>query len=85
MVGENADPLHCPRSGCSTYTVYIYNKDVRAKLKENRPHDMLSERWAEVQPHEVTAHDPDEARRLATDRFPVREGFVITEIFRADA
>ncbi|MGC2856474.1 hypothetical protein ACM64Y_13455 [Novispirillum sp. DQ9] len=83
MNGDHADPLHRPRGGCETYAVHIYNRDVRARVKENRPHHILSERWAEEQTHEVVAHDEREARAMAERRFPSTQGFVITTVSRA--
>lgn len=83
MPGENPDPLHRPRSGCATFSVHIYNSDVRATLKENQSHHMLSERWAEEQTHEVVAQSAEEARAIAAQRFPAKDGFVITAVNRA--
>lgn len=85
MPGEQADPLHCPRGDCATYSVHIYNSDVRHTVKENRAHHTLSERWAEEQTHEVVAENENEARTLAAQRFPATEGFVITSVERAFA
>lgn len=83
MTGDHADPLHRPRGGCDTYAVHIYNRDVRQRVKENQPHHILSERWAEEQTHEVVAADEREARALAAQRFPAKDGFVITTVSRA--
>lgn len=83
MQSEYADPLGSPNRGCTMYAVLIYNQRVRADVKENRPQHILSERWAEEQMHEVCADSEADARRIASDRFPESEGFVITRIERA--
>lgn len=80
---EKADPLHSPRRGGTMYAVFIYNREVRDCVKDNEPHHTLSERWAEVQTHEVCADSAEEARELAQRRFPVRDGFVITGVREA--
>jgi hypothetical protein len=85
MPAHHADPLHRPRGGCKAFAVHIYNKDVRQTVKENRPHHILSERWAEEQTHEVVAKDERHARTLAEQRFPSHQGFVITTIDPAHA
>lgn len=83
MPGDHADPLHRPRGGCEKFAVHIYNSDVRQTVKENRPHHILSERWAEEQTHEVVAKDERQARAMAEQRFPAAQGFVITTVNRA--
>lgn len=82
MSEKHADPLSCPRGNCTTFAVHIYNADVRQRVKENRPHHTISERWAVPQAHEVVAQDASEARRLAELRFPPQQGFVISAVER---
>lgn len=74
------DPLYCPKSGCSTYGVSLYNAEVRSLLKENRSHSYFDDDWANEHCQRVTAHDADEARTLALRRYRPEDGFVITEV-----
>lgn len=80
MPAQQADTLHSPHLGCTTYAVHIYNKTVREHVKMNEPHHMHSERWAEEQTHEVCADSAEQARSIAAGRFPESEGFVITSV-----
>ncbi|MBF0560874.1 MAG: hypothetical protein HQL37_02435 [Alphaproteobacteria bacterium] len=74
------DPLYCPKSGCKTFGVSLYNAEVRGLLKENRSHLFFADDWANEHCQRVTAHDPEEARSLALKRYRPEDGFVITEI-----
>lgn len=80
MPAHQADTLHSPRLGGTTYAVHIYNKAVRESVKKNEPSHMHSERWAEEQTHEVCANTVEQAREIAASRFPESDGFVITSI-----
>ncbi len=71
------DPLDCPRTGCRAFEVQLYNQVVRALVKENREHRDFDDRWADLNRQMVQAHDADEARRIASRRYPPEEGFVI--------
>lgn len=62
------------------FEVAVYNRDVRAALKENRSHLIFGDHWADVQIHDVTAHDETEARELIENRFPSKDGFVVGEM-----
>lgn len=62
------------------FEVAVYNREVRAALKENRSHVLYGDHWADVQLHDVTAHDEKEARELIEDRFPSEDGFVVEEM-----
>lgn len=62
------------------FEVAIYNRDVRAAVKENRSHSLYGDHWADVQLHDVTAHNESEAREMIADRFPPAEGFVVEEM-----
>jgi hypothetical protein len=85
MSPRQADTLHSPRLGCTTYAVLIYNRTVRARMKENKPNHLHSDRWAEAQTHEVCADSVEDARRIAAARFPAGDGFVITDVVVAGA
>ncbi|MBL6959132.1 MAG: hypothetical protein ISR52_09125 [Rhodospirillales bacterium] len=83
--------LHLPSNGQKVFEVAIYNKVVRALVKENQSHTFFEDHWADVQLQDVHAKDEDEARDLVAERFPPADGFVIDhlnptnfEIFIAD-
>lgn len=62
------------------YLVTIYNKVVRALVKENQTHTFYSDLWADAHTQDVTAETEAEARSIATHRFPPEDGFVIEHI-----
>ena len=72
--------LHKPLDGESVYEVSVYNKEVRSLVKENQSHEDYEDRWAYSQLHDVVAEDEDEARRLASERYPESDGFVIETV-----
>lgn len=73
-------PPYCPRTGCRTFIVSVYNAVVRALAKENASHHKYDLHWAEVQEREVVAANEDEALRLSESFFPESEGFVVTKV-----
>lgn len=75
-----ASELYCPRPGYKNYEVRLFNRDVRALLKENRQHLLLSDRWADDRIAVVEARDAGEARIIASDRYPPEKGFVISGV-----
>ena len=66
-----------PMAGQAIFEVCIYNKDVRALVKENQSHTFYDDHWADTQVHDIMAHDEGEARALIERRFPPEDGFVI--------
>ena len=58
----------------------LYNRDVRAAVKENQSHALLGDHWADAQIQDVRAHDESEARNLIAERFPPDMGFVVEEL-----
>ena len=60
----------------TTYQFTVYNKDVRAALKDNRGHRIFGDHWADVQIYEVVADNEVEARGLIDERYPPEDGFV---------
>jgi len=69
--------LYCPRPGYAAFRVRLFNRDVRAALKENRQHILISERWADDRLTVVEARDAGEAHDIAALRYPPDSGFVI--------
>ncbi|WP_142848289.1 hypothetical protein [Telmatospirillum sp. J64-1] len=74
------DPLDCPKPGCRSFEVQLYNQEVRELLKQNKHHTRYSDRWADINRQVVQAHDEGEARQLAARRYPPEEGFVISGV-----
>ena len=62
------------------FEVAIYNREVRAAVKANESHSVYGDHWADVQLHDVAAHDEAEARQLIAERYPPDEGFVVEEL-----
>jgi hypothetical protein len=62
------------------YLVSIYNKAVRALVKDNRSHSFFSDLWADARTQDVSAVDEEDARRKMSKRFPEKDGFVIESI-----
>ena len=58
----------------------IYNREVRAALKDNRVHALLGDHWANTQYFSVIAATGAEARALLADRYPPDQGFVIADL-----
>ncbi len=76
--------LHKPANGENVYEISIYNKEVRSLVKENQSHDDFGDHWADSKLHDVVAMDEDEARRIADERFPESDGFVIEAVNLTD-
>lgn len=72
--------LHQPIAGHALYEVAIYNKEVRALVKENQSHTYYDDYWADVQVRDIIAHDEGEARDLIEKRFPSEDGFVVETV-----
>jgi len=69
-----------PFEGRKAFRVNIYNKDVRAAVKENRSHAEFRDEWADVQVHEIVAVDEADARQMIARRFRPEKGFVIEAV-----
>lgn len=69
--------LQMPINGHHVYEVSIYNKEVRAMVKENQHHHFFDDQWADVHVRNVTARDEVEAVSIISRRFPAEDGFVI--------
>ena len=69
-----------PRHDQRVFEVSIYNREVRAMVKENRHHDHFDDHWADAQVRDIVAKTEDEARNLIARRYPPDEGFVIETI-----
>ena len=47
--------LHLPDNGRHIYEVSIYNKEVRALVKENQSHSYFDDFWADIRIQDVIA------------------------------
>ncbi len=59
------------------FEVAVYNREVRAAVKDNRSHAVYGDHWADVQIQDVVAHNEKEAWDMIEDRWPTAEGFVV--------
>lgn len=64
----------------TAFEVKIYNREVRELAKQNKQHDALDGRWADLNSRVIRARDADEARRLAQSSWPPEQGFVISSV-----
>ena len=62
------------------YLVSIYNKIVRAMVKENESHSFFADKWADVNTQGVVAKNEREAIKKIVNRYPPEEGFVIESV-----
>ena len=69
-----------PFSKAHLFEVSLYNKEVRALVKDNKSHSFFDDHWADRQIHGIVASDAQEAKILAKNRYPQKEGFVIESI-----
>ena len=71
-------------NGQHVFEVSIYNKEVRAMVKENQHHHFFDDQWADIHIRNVTARDEGEAVSIITKRFPAEDGFVIALVAESD-
>jgi hypothetical protein len=76
--------LQMPINGHNIYEVSIYNKEVRAMVKENQHHHFFDDQWADIHVRNVTARDEGEAVSIISKRFPSEDGFVIELVEESD-
>jgi hypothetical protein len=62
------------------FEVAVYNAKVRQLTDENQSHPYLSDHWANSHIQDIKAENEAEALKIAAERFPSREGFVIEQI-----
>jgi len=62
------------------FEVAVYNAKVRKLTEDNQSHPYLSDHWANPHIQDIKAGDEAEARKIAAEKFPSREGFVIGEV-----
>ncbi len=72
--------LHLPENGKKLFVVVVYNRIVRALVKENQSHWHFDDVWADAQVRDVSARDEEEALTLLAKKFPPEDGFVIAEL-----
>lgn len=62
------------------FEVSIFNRDVRACLKDNEDHPVYSERWCDPQKTILLARDEVDLASKVRAHFPVEAGFVVENI-----
>lgn len=62
------------------FEVAIFNREVRAKVREGDHHRDLDDRWADTHYITVTADDEIAARTSAESRYPPDRGYVIEAV-----
>lgn len=72
--------LEAAANGHHVYSVSIYNKEVRAMVKENQHHHFFDDQWADIHIRSVTAKDENEALTIIAKRFPEEDGFVVEDV-----
>ena len=77
---EVGNMLQHKTNGYQSFEFALYNRDVRAAVKENQSHALLGDHWADVQVQDVRAHDEFEARTKIAERFPPDLGFVVEDL-----
>ncbi|MBL8661142.1 MAG: hypothetical protein JNM75_15505 [Rhodospirillales bacterium] len=77
---ESKSMLHLQSSDVQVFRVALYNRKVRALVRERKRHGCFGDRWAEIQSRDVVARDEEEARLLIAERFPPEDGFVVARI-----
>jgi len=75
--------LQHPVNGQQVFEIAIYNKDVRALVKENQSHTLFDDLWADLQLHDVTASSERAARSMISKRFPAEDGFIIEHVIES--
>jgi hypothetical protein len=61
----------------------IYNRNVRALVKDNRSHPFFDDKWADVMIFEVSGLDEAEVRAKLARRYPPELGFVLEVVVPA--
>ena len=67
-------------NGRNSYEVRIYNRDVRAAVKDNESHLLFGDHWADSQVQGVSARTEKEAWDLISRRYPPEQGFVVQHL-----
>lgn len=63
-----------------TFEIRVFNKDVRAYLKENHDHPIYNDRWCDTQCRLLTVCDEIELAKKLSELYPVKQGFVVEAI-----
>jgi len=72
--------LYRTNDNSRVFEVAVYNAKVRLLSKGNQSHPYLSDHWANSHIQDIKAENEAEARKIAAERFPSREGFVIEQV-----
>jgi hypothetical protein len=69
----------CSIKDTRVFEVKLYNKHVRALLKENKSHDFYSDYWGDVRNQAILASDELAALNIIDIKYPQSKGFVVQE------
>ncbi len=78
-IAHNAKQKNCI-GPLRRFEVSVFNKDVRACLKDNEDHPVYSERWCDAQKTILLARDEADLATKVRAHFPVEAGFVVENI-----
>ena len=67
-------------NGRNAYEVRVYNRDVRAAVKDNESHFLFGDHWADSQGQGVSARSEKEAWDLISRLYPPEQGFVVQHL-----
>jgi len=67
-------------SNSKTFSVGIYNQEVRRAHMMGEKHRQLDDKWGEINYVELQATSDDEVRRVMMRKFPPERGFVIESV-----
>lgn len=68
------------QSNSKTFTVAIFNSEVRRAHMMGEKHRQLDDKWGEVNYIDLNANSEDEVRRTMMRKFPPERGFVIESV-----
>lgn len=67
-------------SNAKTFSIGIYNSEVRRAHMMGEKHRQLDDKWGEINYLELNATSEDEVRRTIMRKFPPERGFVIESV-----
>ncbi len=71
-------------NGKTSFEFSLYNREVRALVKDNESHSFYGDHWADTQVQDVFATDEEEALRLILQKYPPERGFIVQNVEALD-
>ena len=75
--------LHPKTCRKSSFEFSVYNREVRAAVKDNVSHIRYGDHWADSQNQDIIASSENEAWKLVYAKYPKEYGFVIEALYPA--